>query len=69
MKLVVNGEEMNFPETLSIKELLKKRDIKSPQMVSVELNDEIISRNDFDTTRLKDNDKVDFLFFMGGGSD
>jgi len=36
-------------------------------MVSVELNSEILNRVDFETTQLKENDQIEFLFFMGGG--
>jgi sulfur carrier protein len=37
-------------------------------MVSVELNGEILERTLFGTTLLKDGDRVEFLYFMGGGS-
>jgi sulfur carrier protein len=37
-------------------------------MVSVELNGQILRRTEFDETTLEDNDKVEFLYFMGGGS-
>jgi sulfur carrier protein len=38
-----------------------------PEMVSVELNGQILRRTEFDATILKDDDKVEFLYFMGGG--
>ncbi len=37
------------------------------QMVSVELNGQILKRSEFETTKLKDDDKVEFLYYMGGG--
>jgi sulfur carrier protein len=37
-------------------------------MVSVQLNDEFVDRNNFSSTVLKENDKIDFLYFMGGGN-
>ena len=36
-------------------------------MVSVELNGDILDREAFDSTNLKDDDQVEFLYFMGGG--
>jgi sulfur carrier protein len=39
-----------------------------PEMVSVELNGQILRRAEFESTALEDNDKVEFLYFMGGGS-
>lgn len=68
MNLVVNGKETNIPDGLTIGELLAEENVKMPQMVSVELNGQILKRNEFDQTVLKDDDKVEFLYFMGGGN-
>ena len=68
MNLVVNGKNADITEPLTISELLTKEDVKLPQMVSVELNGQILKRSEFETTRLKDDDKVEFLYYMGGGT-
>jgi sulfur carrier protein len=68
MNLVVNGKETNFTDRLTISELLVEQNVKMPQMVSVELNGQILKRSEFDQTVLKDADKVEFLYFMGGGN-
>jgi sulfur carrier protein len=68
MNLVVNGKETNITDGLTISELLVEENIKMPQMVSVELNGQILKRSEFDRTVLKDDDKVEFLYFMGGGN-
>lgn len=68
MKIVVNGEESSFSEALTVDELLVEQNVKMPEMVSVEVNGEILKRSDFDSTALKEGDKVEFLYFMGGGS-
>ena len=68
MNLVVNGKETNIPDGLTISELLVEENVKMPQMVSVELNGQILKRSEFDQTVLKDADKVEFLYFMGGGN-
>ena len=67
MNLVVNGKDTDITDTLTISELLTKEDVKMPQMVSVELNGQILKRSEFETTKLKDDDKVEFLYYMGGG--
>jgi sulfur carrier protein len=36
-------------------------------MVSVQLNGAIVERNAFSATQVRENDSVDFLYFMGGG--
>ena len=68
MKITVNGKEISFTEDLILNKLLIRQNVKMPEMVSVELNGRILKRSDFDQTILKDADKVDFLYFMGGGS-
>ena len=67
MNLVVNGKNTDISDSMTVTELLAKEDVKMPQMVSVELNGRILKRSEFETTSLKDNDKVEFLYYMGGG--
>ena len=68
MNLIVNGKNTDANENLTVTELLTEEDVKMPQMVSVELNGRILKRSEFETTSLKDNDKVEFLYYMGGGT-
>jgi sulfur carrier protein len=37
-------------------------------MVSVEVNGRILRRSEYEETTLKEDDKVEFLYFMGGGN-
>ena len=57
---------MNLP--LNVSELIKQSDVQQPDMVSVQVNEEFAEREDWETIQLKEGDKVDFLYFMGGGS-
>ncbi len=68
MNLVVNGKEADITDGLTVSELLAKEDIKMPEMVSVELNGRILKRAELEGTILKDDDKVEFLYYLGGGS-
>ena len=68
MKLVVNGKESNLAEGLTISQLLIEQEVKMPEMVSVELNGQILKRSEFESTTLNEGDKVEFLYFMGGGN-
>ena len=67
MRLIVNGKESNFADSLTVSELLVEQKVKMPDMVSVELNGQILRRTKFEEAILKDDDKVEFLYFMGGG--
>ncbi|MEY7999008.1 sulfur carrier protein ThiS [Clostridium sp. Mt-5] len=68
MKVTINGKDKDIKEGLTVTEILKIEDVEMPDMVSVQLNDEFIDRAKFGSTILKGNDKIDFLYFMGGGS-
>lgn len=46
----------------------KVRQVKMPDVVSVELNGSILARTAFGSTGLKDGDPVEFLYSMGGGA-
>ena len=67
-KIYVNGDaqEVNLP--LNVSELIKQSDVQQPDMVSVQVNEEFAEREDWDNIQLKEGDKVDFLYFMGGGA-
>lgn len=68
MNLVINGKDTNITNGLTVSQLLAQENVQMPDMVSVELNGQILKRTKFDQTVLKDTDKVEFLYFMGGGS-
>ena len=68
MKVTINGKIKDIKEGVTVTELLKIEDVEMPDMVSVQLNDEFVDRANFGSTILKENDKIDFLYFMGGGS-
>ena len=67
-KIYVNGDvqEVNLP--LNVSELIKQNDVQQPEMVSVQVNYEFAERDEWEQIQLKEGDKVDFLYFMGGGS-
>lgn len=65
MQIKVNGKEEEVPGG-TVLDLLKAKSIE-PQMVAVEVNDTMLERTHLATTHLKDGDRVEFLFYMGGG--
>ena len=68
MKVTINGKEKQLENEVNVLELLAINDVEMPEMVSVELNGVIVDRDDFDSTIIKENDTIEFLYFMGGGS-
>lgn len=68
MTIQVNGETTQIGTEVTVTQLLADCKVKMPDMVSVELNGEILSRSAFNSTTLRDGDRVEFLYFMGGGT-
>ena len=68
MKLTINGTPSQVDHArLTVIELLKIQEVESPDMVSVQLNGDFVERDQFDTTQVRENDTIEFLYFMGGG--
>lgn len=65
MQIKINGKPEDV-QAQTILELLQSKDIE-PQMVSVEQNAQIVEREAYASTAIKENDVLEFLFFMGGG--
>ena len=66
-KIIVNGEDQEVKLPITVSELIKLNDVLQPEMVSVQVNEEFVEREDYDTTQLNEGDSIDFLYFMGGG--
>lgn len=67
MKVIVNGEEKEIPEGLTVVGLLNKLIIGKGR-VAVELNLDIVPKGRFGDTILKDGDRVEIVSFVGGGA-
>ena len=65
MQLSVNGKIENFTKT-TIDELIKDKGLNKHHIV-VEYNETVVQRGEWDKIKLKDNDKLEILRFMGGG--
>ncbi len=65
MRVNINGKPEEIPGG-TVLDLLQAKKIE-PQMVAVEVNDTMVDRDHLATTNLSDGDRVEFLFYMGGG--
>jgi thiamine biosynthesis protein ThiS len=66
MNLIINGEDGGFDSVSTISSLLTQLGMK-PDRVAVELNRELIPRDQWPSTRLSDGDKLEIVHFVGGG--
>jgi len=69
MEISINGEKRQVEsDVLTISSLLEIEKVESPEMVSVQINGDIIDRKHYKATKIGAGDEVDFLYFMGGGA-
>ena len=67
-RIFVNGDAQEVSLPINVTQLIKQLLVENPEMVSVQVNEEFAEREDWENTDIKEGDKVDFLYFMGGGS-
>ena len=66
IKIKINGKFLTINENLSLSIFLKKQKIPLKK-VAIELNQEIIDKNKINKIKLKTNDKIEIVHFIGGG--
>ena len=66
MKLLINGEERSFGDDLTLAALIDQLGVK-PDRVAVELNQNIVRRDAWARTSLRDGDRLEVVHFVGGG--
>jgi sulfur carrier protein len=67
VKLQINGEERTFSESaLTLALLVESLQMKGDR-VAVELNGDIVQRDRWPETPLKDGDRLEIVHFVGGG--
>ena len=66
IKIKLNGKFSTINENLSLSTFLKELKIHLKK-VAIELNQEIIDKNNLKTIKLKNNDKIEIVHFIGGG--
>jgi len=65
--IYLNGKKEEITQDFSILQLLELKKIR-PEVVTVELNGKIIEKEQYSKISLKPNDKLEFIYYMGGGS-
>ena len=68
MRVFVNGDLKEFSSALTLAELLAQLDLPLAR-IAIELNREVVRRNDWSGTMLNEDDRVEIVHFVGGGAD
>ncbi|MCH2296095.1 MAG: sulfur carrier protein ThiS [SAR324 cluster bacterium] len=66
MQLTINGEKRVIKESKNLADLIKELDIKAPNF-AMALNQQVVPRSKYDSTSIKENDKVEIVHAVGGG--
>ena len=67
MFVYVNGERRELSGATSLTELLSVLSIPGDR-VAIELNEKVIRRSDWPVSMLHEDDKVEIVHFVGGGT-
>lgn len=67
MFITVVGVKKEVKDGLTVAQLIVDENVETPQYVTVSVNDDFVDSSAFESTVLKENDNVEFLYFMGGG--
>jgi thiamine biosynthesis protein ThiS len=68
MNLIINGESRKFSEpSLALSALVIEKLGMKGDRVAVELNRQIVPRGAWETTLVKEGDRLEIVHFVGGG--
>ena len=66
MRIVVNGEEREVPEKMTLNGLIIHLAL-APERLAVEVNREVVRRANWIETMLAEGDRIEIVHFVGGG--
>lgn len=67
MRVTVNGVGQEVPSEMNVSDLLARLNVQ-PEKVAVEINLQIIGRQQYNRVSLKEGDQIEIIGFVGGGS-
>ncbi len=67
MRVQINGEAREVSEALNLSELVSELSL-APERVAIELNKQVVRRNQWPETILADGDRIEIVRFVGGGN-
>ena len=68
MKVTIAGNVKDIAEGTTLAQLVIDEKVENPESVTVTVNDEFVENHDLENVVIKENDNIEFLYFMGGGS-
>ena len=66
INIIVNGDKMSVDVDIVLQGLIDKLKV-GDKIMATAINGNVIKKNMWQNTTLKDSDKIEFLAFVGGG--
>ncbi len=66
MHVTVNGEEREVPADSTVADLLREIGT-APERVAVEVNLDVVPRQEYSSKRISEGDSIEVVAFVGGG--
>jgi len=66
IKIKLNGKYIKIQDKITLLNLVKKTKV-SVNKVAIELNKEIVNKKSLNKIKIKKNDKIEIVHFIGGG--
>ncbi len=67
MRVILNGEEREIPEGLTLAGLIEHLGL-SPERVAIERNREVVPRAEWAAVEIREGDRLEIVHFVGGGA-
>ena len=68
LRVQINGEAREVAGELKLSELVSEMSL-TPERVAIELNKQVVRRDQWPTTALADGDRIEIVHFVGGGAE
>lgn len=68
MKVTIAVNVKDIADGTTLAQLVIDEKVENPEYVTVTVNDEFVENHDLENVVIKENDNIEFLYFMGGGS-
>ncbi len=65
-KIQLNGKKISILTNISVRDLIKKYKLKEKK-IAIEVNGTILPKQSYAKKKLKNNDKIEIVQFIGGG--
>lgn len=68
MRVYLNGESKEIADSSTLLDLVNELDLPSSR-IAIELNRNVVRRRVWEETRLNENDRIEIVHFVGGGTE